>query len=336
MAEKKNYWLPEPQLRELLSRLSIDIIADTSTDLIAFCPFHHNRDSPAFNISKRHNHLWRCHNGKCAKAGNLITLLMLKGFSKSEAEKLVLHGGMEIDDLVGLIADLLSEKPSEEDEWNNFNYKRFRKQDESSGWVARDYFAKRGINSESYDYFGLGYAANKGLVVIPIFDQYGQLCGTIGREWRTKRYEYSAGLGRRNTIWNIHNAKLFDSIILCEGALDAIYVHQAGFPNVGAVLGSAISPNQWKLIRKYFTEVICFFDNDDAGQALTEVVMDNIRDIAVSTVDYGGWSVEIDDLGPQGEVLARPAKDPGELSVDAIQEMIEHRLTSVDWILNKP
>lgn len=334
-SKSSNYYLPRPQLEKLLSRLGVDVITDTSTDLICFCPFHANRDSPAFNISLRGPHLWRCHNGKCAKQGNLVTLLMLKGFSKPEAEKMILHGGVEVDDLLGLVQSLMEEEKENANDWVGIDPNQFGRQDEASGWIGRDYFNKRGIHTESYEFFKLGYSPKKDMVVVPIFTEHDKLCGIIGREWRSKRYEYSAGLGKRNTIWNIHNAKWSNRIILTEGALDAIYLYQAGFENVGAVLGSAISPRQWKLIRKYFTEIICFFDNDDAGLSLTEVIIDNVRDLAVSSVSYEGRVVELADEAPNHELLFRAAKDPGDLSVEAIREMIETRYTSLDWILNK-
>lgn len=59
------------------------------------------------------------------------------------------------------------------------------------------------------------------------------------------------------------------TLILCEGYMDVIAYHQAGFENAVAGLGTAFTPEQAKLISKYADEVILSYDNDEAGQKAT-------------------------------------------------------------------
>ena len=59
------------------------------------------------------------------------------------------------------------------------------------------------------------------------------------------------------------------TLILCEGYMDVIAYHQAGFENAIAGLGTAFTPEQAKLISKYAEEVILSYDNDEAGQNAT-------------------------------------------------------------------
>lgn len=59
------------------------------------------------------------------------------------------------------------------------------------------------------------------------------------------------------------------TLILCEGYMDVIAYHQAGFTNAVAGLGTAFTPEQAKLISKYAEEVILSYDNDEAGQNAT-------------------------------------------------------------------
>ena len=59
------------------------------------------------------------------------------------------------------------------------------------------------------------------------------------------------------------------TLILCEGYMDVIAYHQAGFENAVAGLGTAFTPEQAKLISKYAEEVILSYDNDEAGQNAT-------------------------------------------------------------------
>ncbi|WP_144687577.1 DNA primase, partial [Campylobacter jejuni] len=54
-------------------------------------------------------------------------------------------------------------------------------------------------------------------------------------------------------------------IIVCEGYMDAIAFHKAGFNNVVAVLGTALTEHHLPLIRRYDAKVILCFDNDEAG-----------------------------------------------------------------------
>jgi DNA primase len=54
--------------------------------------------------------------------------------------------------------------------------------------------------------------------------------------------------------------------ILCEGNFDVVAVHQAGFKNVVAPLGTAFTPLQAKLLRKYVAKVLVIFDGDRAGK----------------------------------------------------------------------
>lgn len=330
-SQRKSYYLPREKLEDLLKSVGVVISSDTATDLICWCPFHNNKDSPAFNISLAGPHLWKCHNGKCDSQGNIFTLLLAKGYSRSEADRMLLSGSVEISDLLSVVNEILdggSKKKDATKDWLGVDPKRFRDSDENHNWPARDYMLSRGFTQEAIDFFGIGYSHKKGMAVIPVHNERGQLCGIIGREIESKRYQYSTGLNRGQLIWNINNARQYDSIILCEGSLDAIYLWQAGYENVGAVLGSAISPRQWDQIRKYFTEVICFFDNDDAGIALTETIIDSVKDLAVSYVEYPDRMIEHRDSN--GETTMKSLKDPGDLTTQEIVSMVENRKSSLE------
>lgn len=64
------------------------------------------------------------------------------------------------------------------------------------------------------------------------------------------------------------------SLILCEGYMDVIAYHQAGFTNAVAGLGTAFTKEQAKLISKYADEVILSYDNDEAGQKAARKAID--------------------------------------------------------------
>lgn len=306
-------------MENLLSSVGVKVVSETAKDLLCYCPFHHNVDTPAFNMSKRTPFLWKCQNGKCNKRGNIFSLLTQKGYTYNEARKTIFNGVTSLDDFEELMEDLLSDIEEEANPWEHFDIETFRREDEENNFPARTYLAGRGINADTYDRFRIGYSKRRGMIVVPVFDETQTCLGVIGRSIDTKKYMYSAGLTRGTTIYNINNAMHEGTeIILTEGSLDSLYIYQAGYKNVGAVLGSAISENQWRLIRKYFTDIICFFDNDDAGIALTESVILNAQGMGVSVVGY------------PDEV-----KDPGDLSAEAISEMIEDRIDSISILLGE-
>jgi DNA primase len=328
-------YLSRPALEDLLRSVGVVVAGDTATDIIAYCPFHNNRDTPAFNISLSPPHFFRCHNGKCGAKGTIVTLLTKKGYSRGEAERMVKLGAVEISDLESVLRDILKPPKTEvsAEEWKEVDPHVFVEQDAANGHPAREYMLGRGITEEAIDHFGIGYVRKKDMAVVPVFDERSQLVGTIGREIQSKRYQYSTGLGRGQLVWNLNNSKEHEHIILTEGYLDAVYVWQAGWENVGAVLGSAISPKQWNLLRKYFYGIICFFDNDDAGWGLVEDVITKGTDLLVWFVEYPDRLITYTD--DEGVEHQRSIKDPGELTADEINYMLENKKSSIDLLLEQ-
>lgn len=102
------------------------------------------------------------------------------------------------------------------------------------------------------------------------------------------------------------------NMILCEGYMDVISLHQAGFTQAVASLGTAFTPGQAGLIKKYTKDVLLAYDSDGAG------VKAALRAIRI-----------LRDAGMSGKVIdMRPYKDPDEflknLGSEAFQERIQH------------
>lgn len=74
------------------------------------------------------------------------------------------------------------------------------------------------------------------------------------------------------------NAKL-DNIIMVEGYMDCISLHQRGIPNVVASLGTALTEFQGRLLRKYSEKVVISYDSDGAGQAATQRGLEILKNI---------------------------------------------------------
>lgn len=320
MLKSSDIFLTSEKLEELLGNLGIRIIGETETDFLCLCCFHYNSDSPALNISKRPGHPWKCWNAKCALTGNIVSLITRKGYSINETKLMLIDGFVEPDDLTEYIKNLLAEDKKDVNGWRNRDVADFAREDEDYGHPALKYLESRGIQRRTYEYFRMGYSNKKKMLVIPIFNEFGEFVSVVGRSIQAKRYTYSKGFDRERTIWNVNNARTLDKsyIILTEGTLDAAYIWQAGWESVGAVFGASFSLNQLSICQRYFDEIICFLDNDDAGKALSNKIISTVKGIDVSVVQY-----------PSGDI-----KDPEKLTVEQISEMIEKRRSAVELLLD--
>ncbi len=113
------------------------------------------------------------------------------------------------------------------------------------------------------------------------------------------------------------------TIILCEGYMDVIAYHQAGFENAVAGLGTAFTPEQAKLISRYAEEVILSYDSDEAGQKATR------RTIGI----LSKTPVRIKVARLQG------GKDPDEIikkyGKDKMQQILSSAVGDVDFELTR-
>ncbi len=124
-----------------------------------------------------------------------------------------------------------------------------------------------------------------------------------------------------------------NNIILCEGYMDVIAMHQAGFTQAVASLGTAFTAGQANLLRRYTQEVLLAYDSDGAGVNAT------LRAISI-----------LKETGLRGRVInMRPAKDPDEFikanGAEAFMERIdkaensfffELRILEMDYDLSDP
>ena len=126
-------------------------------------------------------------------------------------------------------------------------------------------------------------------VMFPIIDLKGNVVGFGGRVLDDSKpkylntsdtyvYKKSDNLFALNFAKNEGSGKL----ILCEGYMDVISYHQAGFTNAVAGLGTAFTPGQAKLLSRYADEVILSYDADEAGQKATKRTLGILSDSSLS------------------------------------------------------
>lgn len=133
-----------------------------------------------------------------------------------------------------------------------------------------------------------------GRVMFPIIDLRGNVIGFGGRilpgdphAEKSAKYINSGDTPvykKSRNIYALNVAKNAptDSLILTEGYMDTIALHQAGFPNAVAALGTAFTPEQAKLLSRYCKEVVVTLDADEAGQRATRRAMEILSTTGLS------------------------------------------------------
>ena len=192
-------------------------------------------------------------------------------------------------------------------------------------------------------------------VIFPIQDVSGRTIAFGGRALGDSEPKY---LNSPETVTYVKGENLFglnlakEAIrregfaILVEGYLDLVVLHQAGFENAVASLGTALTPAQVKLLARFAERVVVSYDGDAAGQSATarslELFLDRGFDVRVAEIPGG---LDPDDFvrergAPAYEALVRQA--PGYLDFIVQQELAgrdlsrpEEQVAAINAILPK-
>lgn len=160
--------------------------------------------------------------------------------------------------------------------------------------------ARRGRNGGYYDVF-------RDRVMFPIIDLRGNVIAFGGRKRSGDGPKYynspeTPVFNKTKNLFALNFAKKekdLKYLIMCEGYMDVIAMHQAGFTNAVASLGTSLTTDQCKLASQYVSNVVLAYDNDDAGKKATN------RAIKL-----------LDEAGLRSKVLSIPktpdVKDPDE------------------------
>lgn len=138
-------------------------------------------------------------------------------------------------------------------------------------------------NGKTFDLF-------RNRAMFPIMDLRGNIIGFGGRILGdgTPKYLNTADtpvFKKSRNLFSLNFAKNSTSnrLILAEGYMDVIAINQAGFDNVVATLGTALTPEQARLISQYAKEVIIAYDSDGAGQKATTKAINLLSAVGVTT-----------------------------------------------------
>ncbi len=154
-----------------------------------------------------------------------------------------------------------------------------------------DFLTSRGYSEKEVEKAGLGltskqgsfYDRFRGRIIFPIFDLNSQIVGFGGRVFKEKdKTEIAKYVNTPNTIlydksrvlYGLDKAKVEirkkDKCVLVEGYTDVIMATQADFNNVVATSGTALTPYQLKILKRYTDNLTLGFDMDVAGDTATK------------------------------------------------------------------
>ena len=127
-----------------------------------------------------------------------------------------------------------------------------------------------GKNGRLYDKF-------RNRLMLPVIDTRGDVVGFGSRVIDNSEPKYmntteTITYSKRRILYGLNLAKKTKrpNIILCEGNLDVVTLHQAGFDNAVASMGTALTVEQTRLLSRFTKELVLCYDNDNAGQLATQ------------------------------------------------------------------
>ena len=137
------------------------------------------------------------------------------------------------------------------------------------------------------------YDTYRARIMFPLYDLSGNIVGYNGRIYNNNNKSDSKYINSKETaifkkgelLFNYHRAKeqarVYKFVIIVEGQIDAIRCHQAGYKNVVASLGTAITKEHAMLLRKLSNNIVLCFDGDKAGEKATNSAIEELAKLGI-------------------------------------------------------
>jgi DNA primase len=338
------------QVEGVLEFCEVEVVSDTNTHFLAYCPFHGNTDSPALAVDKAKG-LFNCFNPACQEAGTLLDLVRRRTKQNPfQAQRTIIKYANEHSTP---FADRLAEAMAKPPEFVEFPQDVLTKmKTDFVGSAGEQYMKSRGFTDDTLDYFDVGYSAKQNMVIVPMHDPKGMPIGLIGRiaSHEEKRFKNSLNLPKSKTAWNIHRAKTQgETVVICEASYDAMRIHQAGYPNVVALLGGHVTSYHLTQLGRYFSKIIIMTDFDHKiyrpncrmcrGRVITTEVGCNghrpgrdlgrqiVKGLPDKKVMWGAFDDEC--------VFPHGAKDAGDMTDDEIRQCLKNAVSNLEYSLWK-
>jgi len=269
----------------VLQHYGINWLQKKGKSLIGRCPIHGGDNPRAFQVSLSKN-AWNCFTG-CGRGGNVIDFVAaMEGFPSDVSG--FRHAALMLQEWFlpvlirdkhcnresciqrkppGVITECCVNPPL------SFTLANLR--------TCHPYLQMREINASTAKLFGIGFYPGCGImsgrIVIPIYDYLGRLMAYAGRAATDRqaslqgKYRFPARFRKSLVVFNLHRVihEGNHELIVVEGFFDVIRLHQLGYKNSIALMGTSMSLAQEHLILDHARSVILMFDGDPAGRSCT-------------------------------------------------------------------
>ena len=179
--------------------------------------------------------------------------------------------------------------------------------------------------SGAYDFF-------RNRLMFPVIDIRGNVIGFSGRRLDAEKdYKYlnspdTPVFTKSRNLFGLNLAKTSKSgmLILVEGNIDVVMLHQYGFDSAVAPLGTALTAEQSRLLAQFADNIVVVFDPDEMGKKAT------LR--AVSLLERTGKNVKVVDLGKSGDpddFIRQHGADAFSVLLEGSENHVEYRLMSI-------
>lgn len=172
------------------------------------------------------------------------------------------------------------------DSWNDLKYHLLSEGFSEQELIEGSLISVSSKTNKTFDFF-------KNRVMFPFFDLRGNIIAFGGRDLSgtdSRKYLNSKEtlvFKKTRTLFCLNYAKNLAAkkkqLLLCEGNLDVITLHQAGFENAVATCGTAITPEHARLMSQYCDEVVICYDSDEAGQKATHKALNTLSEVGIRT-----------------------------------------------------
>ena len=203
------------------------------------------------------------------------------------------------------------------------------------GWMlkflrAKGYSDSFLLESGLFSKRGLSMPLFSGRIMFPVMNNNGEVIAFSGRTLKDFGPKYINSpetilFLKKNNLYGLSSAiktiRETGFFILCEGQMDVIAYHQAGMKNAVAPLGTAFTPGQARVLKRYADKAVISFDGDEAGRkAVLKAVM------------------IFEEHQISSKVIIMPEKeDPSDILINkgekALQKLLKSNINSFDYIL---
>lgn len=211
-----------------------------------------------------------------------------------------------------------------------------------SRFALTDHLTKLGYSKEEQVQANVAFVSRDGSrlvdrfagrVMFPIIDLRGNVIAFGGRILTDEKPKY---LNTADTLVFKKSSNLFamnfaknckdDRLLLVEGYMDVIALHQAGFSNAVATLGTALTQEQAQLMSRYVSEVVVSYDADEAGQRAAQRAIHFLRNCGVNVKVL---------VVPDGKDPDEYIRSHGEQGAIRFRQMLENSDNDVQYQLSK-